>query len=483
MRSSMLVLVLALAAVHAGCGGATRATLPAPRRPLVRTPDEASRAAPPLATLPLLEVPEVHRTTLATGLDVQVVPRRELPLVAIVLASRAFHVHDPAAPRGAASLTARVIERELERMALAARGRELPVPQVSVGSDGLVVSMQVPSAEIVTALTMLSAVLRAEECYPADVELARVGHRELVARAQTVGRIASLSAIASLYGPHDPRSAPSYGSAMHVERLQRGDCIAQRRRGLVPAATTIAIAGDITPEEAFAHVQGTLGAWARTGDVVPAAPRPTFPPPERNLLLVPVRSSEGSLMIVERGPGPAEPGFPAFAVLTRMLGGMFSSRMNLEMRERRGLSYGVSAELGISADHSAVRIECTVRGDRLLETLQVFEGELARMRTPGRIEDDELATAVSMERAILRTQLESRAGVASALAYAFLRGTSLADHARLDAALASLGRDDVARAAQAFRLGDAPVVMIGPQEIAPALSRARPGRFAMIVAR
>ncbi|AKF04784.1 peptidase M16-like protein [Sandaracinus amylolyticus] len=467
--------------MHAGCGGASRATLPAPHRPLVRTRDDASRAPPPLATLPLLEVPEVHRTTLATGLDVQVVPRTELPLVAIVVASRAFHIHDPGSPRGAASLTARVMERELGRMALAARGRELAAPDVTAGGDGLLIAMQVPSTEVVPALTMLSAVLRAEDCFAADVELARVAHRELVARAQTVGRLASLGALVSLYGPEDPRSAPSYGSALHVERLQRAHCIAQRRRGLLPASTTIAIAGDITPEEAFAHVQGTLGAWARTGAAVPPAPPPTFPQSERNLLLVPVRSEEGSLMIVERGPGPDEPGFPAFAVLTRMLGGMFAARMNIEVRERRGWAYGVSAELGVAADHSTVRVECTVRGDRLLDTLQVFEHELWRLREPARIEADELATAVSMERATLRTQLEARTSVAYALARAFLHGRTLADHARLDAALASLRSDDVARAAASFRLGAAPVVMIGPRELAPALARARPGRFGLIL--
>ena len=137
----------------------------------------------------------------------------------------------------------------------------------------------------------------------------------------------------------------------------------------------------------------------------------------------------------------------------------------------------------MASDHSILRIECNVHGSRVLETVDAIEGELHRLADPSRIEADELATAIAGERATLIARLESRAGIAYSIALASMRGQTLEHLAEQDRELASMGAAHVAQVAAQVRIGNAPVVLIGPAVLGQAIDRARPGRFAMITSR
>jgi zinc protease len=470
---------LTLALIATGCG-AGAAPLPPPRLPLVRTPDAGFRRMPEDVAIAPLTVPAVHEATLASGFSVRVVPRRELPLVAIVVASRALRAVDPEVSPGVAAMTARVIERELERIAVSDAGRELPPPEVTVTSDGFLISTQVPSSELGRALSQISAVLRSDDCYDGDVELSRLAQRAAAQRAHTVGGLAEVVAWRVLYGDSDRRAVPAWGSEAIVEQIGRVHCAMQRRRGLVPNETVIAIVGDVGAEEAVRRVEETMAAWQRPAAPIPILGAPTFPIAPQNVILVPSRSEQGMVMLVERGPGPRDPGYAAFGVLARLVGGMFAARLNLELRERRGWAYGVAAERRAAADHSTLRIECTVHGSRVLETLDAIELELGRLSRADRIEEDELAIAISAERSSLLHRLESRSGIARSIGVAWLHGLEIDHLAAQDRALASLTARDVAGVAAAVRVGAAPVVLIGPPALASTIHRSRPGRFVML---
>jgi zinc protease len=466
--------------IAAGCGRG-RESLPAPRRPLVRTSIEDERSMPIPAALPSLELPTVHTAVLETGLRVEVVERRGLPMVAVVVAARGFSPIDPLVPPGVPELAARVIDRELTRMAVTAPGRELPPPSVETTDDGLLVTTQVPAAQLAGALAQISASMRAAECHDADVVLARIAMSEEARRERTIGGLVDTAVGTTLYGAADRRAQPSYGSVATLAQLHRGHCAAQRRHGLAPGDSTIAIVGDVDHEEALRLVQVAMAGWSRPSAASAAPiPPPAFPTPTHNVLLVPMTSAQGLVLVTERSPGPREPGFAAAGVMTRLLGGMFGARLNLELRERRGWAYGVGASRSVSSDHASVRIECTVEGARMVETLAAIDAEIARLSDPRSIGADELATAIAMERGALLDQLETRAGVARALAVAFLRRSSIAHLAELDAELARLGAGDVARVASAFRRDAAAVVLIGSPALGRELERARPGRFAII---
>lgn len=462
-----------------GCGG--RESLPPPRQPLVRTPAGEAPRVPAAAVIPALAVPEVFRATLATGLRVEVVERRELPLVAIVVAARGFSPIDPLVSPGIPDFTAHVIARELERMAIAAPARELPRPGVAITDDGLSITTQVPSTELGHALAQLSASMRATQCHDGDVVLARLAMGEDERRIHTVGGFTSLALEAVLYGRGDRRAQPSFGSAATLDQLHAGHCAAQRAHGLSPAQSTIAIVGDVDHDEALRLVDATMNAWTRPATAAPAPiPPPTFPIAPQSVLLIPTGSAQGAVYVVARSPGPREPGFAAAGVLTRLLGGMFGARLNLDLRERRGWAYGVHASRSVSADHASIVIACTVQGTRMLESLAAIDAEIARLSDARAIDGEELATAIAMERGSLLDSLETRRGVARALGTAFLRGVTIERTAALDAELAAVRPEDVARVAIAFRRDLAPVVLIGDPAIARELEQTRPGRVAIV---
>ncbi len=494
MRIAIAIATSALALVGSACGGSTHArtgdvaareAIPAPVTPLFASPDEPARATRPAplgeATFPELEV---HETTLPNGLTVIVSPRRELPIVGVAIASRTLTPLDANGPPGIASLLSRVIGRELERAAETdPEGEDRDPPEISVGNDGARIFAEVPARSLARAIRTLSAVVLARTCDPRDVELTRISMRE-DARASlyTPGGFSRLVQLRMLYGQTDRRGLPWFGSAELVESGGTAQCGWARERAFAPSETAIVIVGDVTPADALAAAQSAFGSWSAVAPTL-AIEAPTFPPPTPRLVVVPTGSDQADIRLMERGPGVADADYPAFVVLTRLLGGMFVSRLNLSLREERGYSYGVTSELYTGSDHTVLEVATVVAAAHAAETVAEVVAEMLRLRSgAAAIESVELETARALERARLVHSVETCTARAHTLGRLFQQRLPVAWLARTHDALGDVDASGVASVAQRWLRADrAPMLVIArPRLVADSLARAMPGEVAVV---
>lgn len=388
-----------------------------------------------------LHAPDPERYRLANGLEVVLDP---LPGRREVTVHVTYHVGIADEPRGWTSLAHLVEHLMFEGSRHVPADAYIPWLEragsvdrnATTSLDRTEYYQTVPSEQLETVLFLESdrmAYLLSTLTERNVEEQRRVVERERVERRVLSGRGALPAVLAEALYPegHPYRDADERPEDLAAIRLAHVQWFVQSY--YQPANATLVVSGGFDPALARGRIERWFGAIRRSG------PRPARRPTPR------IRLEDETRIVVE-------------APLT-------------------------NDELAVASDHATMRVECTVRAERLPETLRAFDAEVLRLRDPARIDPVELETAINVERAELRTTLETRAGAARESATAFLRGEQLEDLARLDAALASVTATEVARQARAFRLGEAPVVLIGPARLGDALSRLRPGRFAVVPTR
>lgn len=304
---------------------------------------DRSRMPGPGADRPFVPPPR-ERFTLASGLDVLFVPYHKLPLVHFSLLVRGGGATDPAGRFGLASFTTSLIQEgaagrtSLEIAALReALGAEL---DITTASDAGAVSLSalVPRWE---ASLMLLADLALRPDFPAE-EIERQRQRRLVQLQQLAdqptflgGRALSLA----LFGTHPYGHGP-FGDQEGLAAITPEEIIAFHRRAFVPQNCTLLVVGDLTREELEPRLSALLGSWA--GDAEPFPP--VVPPgdmPGRKIFIVDKPGAPQSLILAGlRGAARNDRDVVTLEVLNTLFGGQFNSRLNLNLREDKGYTYG-----------------------------------------------------------------------------------------------------------------------------------------------
>lgn len=295
-------LVLALALLAVAAPGASAAPAPAP-------------VAPPLR----LAEPVTH--TLANGLRVVVFPSASLPLVQSQLLVPAGSAEEPDSLPGLAALTARVVQsgsssRTTEQLAadLAAIGATLGV---SVQRDYTLAACGGRAASFEAALEILADVVVSPRLGEGPLETAR-GQllQQLRTRGQREATLADDRVWGAAFGDH-PYALPEPGDFEGVTSAGLEHVRAFVRDRWRPDRSVLAIAGDVTPERAFAAAEDHFGRWA--GRVSADRPRPEAVPLAKLQLLDLPGSPRAEVRVASRGPGRASPELPAWAVAAAAL--------------------------------------------------------------------------------------------------------------------------------------------------------------------
>jgi zinc protease len=438
---------------------------------------------PPLGEPRPAQAPEVHESTLPTGLRLVVVPRPGVPLVELRLRvpfaagaprQAAVHAARTSVLSGGVLLgTAAHDQLEIAQL-LQAHGGEL---SVSADADRLLFSTTMLPDGLGAVLGVLAELLAAPT-YPAgpvDAERARVVERVHIARSQP-GVIARGALATRRYGAHpyaQQLPAPELVAAVTPAALRK-----LHRERVLPAGSTLVLVGDVDPATAQDVVGSALAGWTAEGRAVAAAPVPTEAAQPLQLVHRP-GAVQSNLRLGGPAPGRTDPQLPAVRLASMVFGGYFSSRLVENIRERRGYTYsprsGVEHMLAGSSFTVDADVATAVTGPALLETWY----ELGRMAlTP--VTEAELESARRYLLGTLALGTATHAGLASTLSALFGAGLSadwLADHQR---ALATVGIDEVTEASRqwlspagltAVVVGDAEVAAeqlraLGPVEVA-----------------
>ncbi|HEX2722990.1 MAG TPA: pitrilysin family protein [Gemmatimonadaceae bacterium] len=364
--------------------------------------------------------PGFVRDRLENGLNVIVATAAKLPIVTVVAVIEATALGDDSGKEGTAELTAQA----LREGTMSRDGLELALDLEKLGTsleagadwDSTVASMTVLKTNLAEAFEILGEVIMSPLLNEKDIE--RLKAERLAERMQILDEprgLADESFAKFVYAEKARFASPMSGSSKSVSAIRRDDIEAYYRRNYVPPATTLIMAGDITPEEGIALAQSTFGSWRGERAASPVnADSPARTSRAARIVAKP-DAAQAELRIGHVGIPRSHPDYFRIVVMNAVLGGLFSSRINLNLREAHGYTYGASSyfdwrrQSGPFVISTAVQTEVTAAA--ITETLK----EIDRMREE-EIGEDELTLATSYLEGVFPIRYETTAAIASALA-------------------------------------------------------------------
>ncbi len=353
MNKRHLLFILVLLGLLALLLVVSRPAAEPPTRPDATASAEAaaSAARPAIAALarlddqaPARRALDIQRWQTAEGARVLFVEARELPMFDLRLTFAAGSSQDGASP-GLAQLTNAMLNEGvdgLDTTAIAA-GFESLGAQFGNGAyrDMAIASLRSLSAvEQRDAARALFARVVGAPSFPAEA-LARLKNQVLTGlelQKQNPGKLASNALFRQLYGAH-PYAEPSDGTPQSIPALQREQLAAFHARAYAAGNAVIALVGDLSRSEAEA-IAAQLSAALPAGPALPPPPTPEAPPAARQHVEFP--SQQTHLLLAQLGIERRHPDYAALHVGNQILGGGgFGSRLMEEVREKRGLTYGI----------------------------------------------------------------------------------------------------------------------------------------------
>jgi len=354
---------------------------------------------PPLGGDRPFTAPPVQTARLPNGLELLVVERPELPKVSVTLASRAGSVSDPDGKGGLASLTTRVMRRgTVRRSALeidTALGDLGTTLTWGTGRENARLGLEVLKRNAAPALGILSDVVLNPSFPAAEFEREKkLALDALAQQASNPNAVASRVAFMLAFGREHPYGRPPAGLPGSVSPLTQPDLVEFHRTHWKPGSAALVFVGDITLAEATELARAHFGGWAAGAAPVPAIPAPG--PAGRGKVYLVDRQDAAQTVVAHVLPAPPRASKDYHAVVLADAvygGGGFGTRLNLNLREDKGYSYGVFSNAVLLTSAGAIIASGGVQTDKTRESIVEFVKELENLAGGKPITEAELTTA------------------------------------------------------------------------------------------
>jgi len=400
----------------------------------INAPEPWRMQQPKAGPAPSFTLPQGESFKLANGLTVIHHYKPGLPLVSAELVVRSGSAANPAAMPGLASFTAQMLEegtatRSAPQIAdeIAQLGAFL---DAATSADATYVSLLSLRSTFAPALEVLADVVLRPAFPTAEVErqrASRVG--DLVQQRDDPEAVAAVAAAGALYGSKHPKGYGQLGTEPAIREVTRDDLVDFWRRHYVPGNAALVVSGDISRGELKALVESRFASWARAAvpDGEPGEPQGT-----RARLVVVNQPGAGqtALRVTSIGVARDTPDFPALQVMNGALGGMFSSRLNDNLRETKGYTYGIYSQFRYDRSPGPFIIAGSVQGDATGASVREIFRELEGMRKAP-LPAAELAASRDAQVLSLPGAFETNAEIGASLAELFVYGLPPDYYARL----------------------------------------------------
>ncbi|MDQ3033359.1 MAG: insulinase family protein [Myxococcota bacterium] len=344
---SRKLLALGLVLSLAACGGPSPTTTTTTTTTSDTSGEQTAERerVPPPASGPARDVhlPPITRTQLDNGLEINTVATHALPLVYVRLVIRGGLAASPEQMPGLSRLVAKMLKEGTRRRTSAqlAEAVEYLGADLSVGDDQATVVLQIRAlAEHLDTVMDLLADMAMNPRFD-EQELRRLKARELDRLRIEAGDASTLARrefYRAIYGDHPYSHVDLTPEA--IGRIRRQDLSAWHRAHFVPNNAYLVVAGDVTPEQVQAAARQAFGRWRRR-DVTTAQYAEIAPRTEREVIVVHRPSSAQSVIAVGNLAIPrGHEDWVPLEVANQVLGGSAASRLFMDLRERRSLTYG-----------------------------------------------------------------------------------------------------------------------------------------------
>lgn len=417
--------------------------------------------------VPVLRVPAWTKTQLSNGATLIVSERHTLPLVSFTITFvGGSNQYEPATRRGVAALTAAMLTegtktRTGDQLSDALQTLGTGIGAVIGGEDGAI-SFVSTSKNLDAVLAILSDMML-NSTFPADA-LERLRARTLVNLTQAKDQPAVVSAQVFskvLYGDAHPYGQRTTEAS--VKAITRDDIVAFQKAYFQPGRAIITVVGDVTPAKAKTLIEKAFAGWAKGGDK-PSFDYPKLPELQpAKIYLVDKPGAEQSVVNIGL-PGPSRntPDYFALQVLNQILGGQFQSRLNANIREQKGYSYGVGSGFGYGKGPGAFRAGGAIVSSKtdaaLIEFWKEFKGIIGEIP----ITNEEIKVAKESLIQGLPQRFASVSGISGAITSLTVQGLPDDFYQTYARNVSAVTKEDLMRVAKRYiDIGNFAIVIVG----------------------
>ena len=427
----------------------------------------ADRSAMPVpGETPMANFPSFERFELSNGLDVVLATRTGVPTVSMNLIVDAGTAGEGADKAGLAVLTPAVMTSgtdDLDALEISDRLQLLGATLGgSSGVDTTSISMTAIDSRLEESLDLYADVILNPAFRPDDFERSRVQQVSGIQQAdRNPGAVANRVLAGSLYGYDNPYGRPTSGTVQTVGALTPADAEAYHAAWFRPDNATLVVVGDVTRAELVPLLEDKFRGWTAPASALPARQQPTAVAAASGPVIYLVdRAGPQSTITAGRLVPALDPATePAITAMNTALGGSFTSRINMNLREDKGWSYGAGSGIRSARGERLFLVSTGVQSDKTAESLLEIDRELTEILTGRPISDEELAAHKSNLILGMAGQWETNGAVAGDLAQMVVYG--LPDD-YFDRSAAGIVATTPATASEAARtiVGDGPTVWV-----------------------
>jgi predicted Zn-dependent peptidase len=391
---------------------------PAPAQAKPQTPTAFKRQMPAVGSLSPLDFPDVQHATLANGVKVHYAQRTAVPATRVSLSFDAGQAADPVTARGTQGLMLALLDEgtTTRNSTQIAEEQERLGADISSNAtiDRTMVNLSALTPNLAPSLDLLADVVRNPAFAPTEVE--RVKAQMLTGIAQEMKDpqgIASRTLPTLLYGPNHPYATTGAGNAAAVAKLGPADLASFKQAWLRPDTMEVFAVSDLPLQQLLPMLEARFGNWQ-----APATPRGTksfptsIPAAQQRVVLIDRPGSPQSL--IYGGLVTPLKGSDDIVDLTSandILGGNFLSRINMDLRETKGWSYGVSGRVQRSVQAVPYIIGAPVQADRTGDSLAALMADVKDFLGTKGVTSEELSRTAANNIRSLPGSFETSAAV------------------------------------------------------------------------
>jgi predicted Zn-dependent peptidase len=367
---------------------------------MARVPVDRS-VAPPLGPVPAFTFPGIARHVLPNGLKVRTVEHTSAPVLTMVVHVEGGSGADPAAQEGLASLVADLVDEGTGSLsaidvsdALSRIGGDY---DVDTGPDAIGFSLTTLTRFADRGADLLAGLLTRPSMRESD--FARI--RQLrIDRLRQIKDIASAVAerafLRLLYGTHPYGHAP-LGNEEALRAITLDDAVAFHAAMFRPSQSTVVVAGGMRHAELLAVAERAFGGWTEPSNPAPvrtpASAIPPEPTPRRLALVHREAAAQSELRIGHLAASRRTPDYAPLLVMNAILGGQFTSRVNLKLREEKAFTYGARTSFDWKRGLAPFALSTSVHTASTAEAIADAVAEIEGIRGNRPITDSELSHA------------------------------------------------------------------------------------------
>ncbi|KJY99137.1 M16 family metallopeptidase [Pseudoalteromonas ruthenica] len=395
---------------------------------------DRSTGVPGAGDVPSLDLPEVNTFTLSNGLEVVLSQRSDTPVINMRLDISAGTASDDNNKPGVANFTANMLDEgagELSALALAEELEKLGASiDTSASLDKTSLSMSAMAINWQQSLALFSEVLQNPSFNDSDIERVRTLILQQIKQEKARPMSNALRVLPPLlYGASHPYGKPLTGTGNEesVAAISRDDMLAYTEKWMRPDLARLVVVGDIDQAQLKQSLEQALASWQAPQQAAPSLDIPTVDNAEQARVFVLDKPDSPQSLIISGLLGPDANDTDAqqevtLDMMNTIIGGSFTSRMNMNLREDKGWSYGARTILMDTDAQSTFFVFAPVQTDKTKESMQEILKELNGYIGEQPATQEELDKVVANKIAKLPGRYEKKRSLLNALADAYDNG-------------------------------------------------------------